>query len=1067
MWGINWREVSLAVESAASAIGPGPSASLFVTIKDDCVARTQAMFMYWRQRCKVKWDAQGDSHSKLLFASVQARKRRNYIHSLQDSEGHTYSAGPQLRQHVSDFYADLFEVNSPSLDPLLYDWSDLQLRTLSSTDQAHLMVPFSALDIRVAMFNIADDKSPGPDGFSAAFFKIHWNVVGGQVVQAIQHFFAHGFMLKDWNRTFLVLLPKELHPQLVSQFRPIGLCNVIYKCIAKCITHRMRTVLPSLISDNQNAFVPGRLMSDECLIAHELLSLVNRTRARKNIYAVVKLDMNKAYDRVRWDFLFQALSKFGFPPSWVNIIRQCVSTVSYQVLVNGEPTRSFQPRCGLRQGDPLSPYLFVLCMEVFSALLRRAEQARLLQGISVCRGAPSVSHLFFADDALLFFRVSPDACNQVVSVLSKFSAISGQIINHQKSFVKFSPNTPQDYRDFLAASLSLGQRLSLGPYLGVPVDIGRSRCSAFFGLVDIIARKLANFSSRNLSAAAKLVVINSVLVASITHVLSVFLIPKSICERIDSLCLRFWWRSSDSSRGMSLAPSSIIHLPKGMGGLGVRKTATFNHALLAKSAWRIFHHPQLLLSRIYKVRYPSLAIHPPSVCVSRPSWGFRSLAQGFQVLGQGIAWKPGAGTSIKILQDVWVSSELVAFKASAIGSDCPTHVSSLLDPRSYAWNVSVVRRLFTDAISSQILALERPTALLDDVMYWKFTLDGRFSVRSAYAMLLRQSHNVASEVSTPSASWWKRFWGLDILPRFKVFLWKLFRNALPLATLLCQRGMPVDPVCSFCHQHPETACHLFRDCPLLLQFWSVEPLRMFCPSFSLNSFVHWCVQFITNLLKAPRGLLDGFISMLWTIWVMRNQARFRSVEWDPGAFQSILAGWNLRCSEVRALSVLCRQHRVLDGSFIARAPGLYSLGFSQPDICLVSDGAWLAASNNAGLGWVLQDPVSLVRVGGGAQACVVGSALQAELTACLWGLQMVVRRGFARVLIFTDSAIMVGLLSGAQTSPISVRWLVQRLRATLHSLSGFSVRKVSRRLVYPAHVLATSARRRQLLHHRF
>ncbi|XP_056685702.1 uncharacterized protein [Spinacia oleracea] len=583
--GINWRDVSFAVESAASAIAPGSPASLFITIKDDCVARAQDMFIYWRQRCKVKWDAHGDSHSKLLFASVQARKRKNYSHSLQDSLGNTYSAGPQLCYLISDFYSDLFQVNNPSSVPLLSGTSDGSI---------------SAQDIRSTMFNIADDKSPGPDGFSAAFFKLHWSVVGGHV------------------------------------FRPIGLCNVIYKCIAKCLTHRMRSVLPSLISDTQNAFIPGRLMFDECMIAHELLSFLNRTRARKKFFFVVKLDMNKAYDHV---------------------------------LVNGELTRSFHPRCGLRQGDHLSPYLFVLCMEFFSTLLLRAEHALLLQGISVCRGTPSISHLFSAHDSLFFFRDSLDTCNQVLSILSEFSSLSGQIINYQKSFFKFSPNTPRDYLDYLVASLSLGQCPSFGPYLGVPVDIGRSKCSALFRLVDIVA---------------------------------LFLIPKSICHRVDSLSLRFWWRASDTSRGMSLAPSSTIHLPKGRDGLSIRKIGTFNHALLAKSAWRIFHHPQLLLSRIY--------------------------------------------------QDVWVSSDLVAFKLSINGLVCPTHVSSLLDSCSYTWNVDVVRRLFTNDISSQILALERSSSLMDDFMYWKFTPDGLFSVLSAYAMLLSNSHNVTSVASTPSSS---------------------------------------------------------------------------------------------------------------------------------------------------------------------------------------------------------------------------------------------------------------------------------------------------------------------------
>lgn len=113
--------------------------------------------------------------------------------------------------------------------------------------------------------------------------------------------------------------------------------------------------------------------------------------------------------------------------------------------------------------------------------------------------------------------------------------------------------------------------------------------------------------------------------------------------------------------------------------------------------------------------------------------------------------------------------------------------------------------------------------------------------------------------------------------------------------------MPVDPLCSLCHQEPESDLHLFRDCPLVLNLWSSGPLRIFCPSVSLDMFIPWCVQFVDNVSSAPLGLLDCFISMLWTVWGLRNYARFRNAIWDPGAFQGIVEGWRVRCSEVRSL----------------------------------------------------------------------------------------------------------------------------------------------------------------------
>lgn len=251
------------------------------------------------------------------------------------------SSPHDLRKLISEFYWDLYQVNFPKLDLISFDWEMLQLPVLSSSDKEFLMIPFSHFDIRSAMFNICDSKSPGPDGFSAAFFKQHCNTVGDGVVSAVRYFFAHGFMLKVCNRTFIILLPKVEHPDLVSQFHPIGLCNVIYKCIAKCITHRLRSILPSLISDSQNAFVPGRLMSYECLIAHEIMCFINAAKARRKFYAAVKLDMNKAYDRVRWDFLFAALEAFGFPPTGFTLFDNVLPHFLIRFWLMGSPLPRF------------------------------------------------------------------------------------------------------------------------------------------------------------------------------------------------------------------------------------------------------------------------------------------------------------------------------------------------------------------------------------------------------------------------------------------------------------------------------------------------------------------------------------------------------------------------------------------------------------------------------------------------------------------------------------------------------------------------------------------------------
>lgn len=176
-------------------------------------------------------------------------------------------------------------------------------------------------------------------------------------------------------------------------------------------------------------------MDDNILISHELTHIINTQKAGNRYLAALKLDMNKAYDTVSWVFILKILTAYGFPSAWVRLIQQCIETVSYRVLVNGSITVTFQPHCGLRKGDPLSPYLFLLCMDILSRMTTLRTDIRQLQGIKIGKQGPTISHLFFADDAHFFSRASESACNTINSMVTRFYNISGQMINRQKSFV--------------------------------------------------------------------------------------------------------------------------------------------------------------------------------------------------------------------------------------------------------------------------------------------------------------------------------------------------------------------------------------------------------------------------------------------------------------------------------------------------------------------------------------------------------------------------------------------------------------------------------------------------------
>ncbi|GKF32427.1 putative reverse transcriptase domain, reverse transcriptase zinc-binding domain protein, partial [Tanacetum coccineum] len=211
------------------------------------------------------------------------------------------------------------------------------------------------------MFSMSNDKSPGPDGFTAAFFKETWDIVASDVVKAVQEFFVNGNLLKELNHTIIALIPKVISPTRINDYHPISCCNVLFKCISKIISNRIKGSLNALISPNQSAFVPGRRISDNILLTQELMHNYHLDHGSPR--CAFKVDIQKAYDTVDWGFLKVTLGAFGFHPRMITWIMECVSSTSYSICINGLLHGHFRGKRGLRQGDPLSPYLFTLIME--------------------------------------------------------------------------------------------------------------------------------------------------------------------------------------------------------------------------------------------------------------------------------------------------------------------------------------------------------------------------------------------------------------------------------------------------------------------------------------------------------------------------------------------------------------------------------------------------------------------------------------------------------------------------------------------------------------------------------
>ncbi|KAH1121885.1 hypothetical protein J1N35_005045 [Gossypium stocksii] len=233
---------------------------------------------------------------------------------------------------------------------------------------------FTEEEIGSAIKMMAPLNALGVDEFPAIFFQRYWHIVGADIFTYCLGILNGDYEIGDINKTRIVLVPKVDKPENLSQFRPISLCNVIDKIIAKVLVNRISTVLGNCIDEAQGAFIPGRLISDNVLIAYEVLHSLKMKKSGKKGNFALKLDMSKSYDRVEWDFLAGIIMHLGFHEDWIILVMRCVCSASYSVSLNGFNSEWFEPSRGLRQGDPLSPYLFLICAEGFSSLIKEAKQ---------------------------------------------------------------------------------------------------------------------------------------------------------------------------------------------------------------------------------------------------------------------------------------------------------------------------------------------------------------------------------------------------------------------------------------------------------------------------------------------------------------------------------------------------------------------------------------------------------------------------------------------------------------------------------------------------------------------
>ena len=380
---------------------------------------------FLKQKSRVQWLKLGDQNTRFFHKAVKARNARSAIKAIISGNGCRIAEPEAIKEEAVGFFKNVLCVDGPSFDQEYVDniggitWSTQHLDILKGE--------ITHEEIKKAMFSIDDNKAPGPDGFSSLFFKAAWSIIGSEVVEAVTSFFKSGRLLREINCTVLALVPKVPNPETMNDYRPISCCNTVYKCISKIIAARIKQCIPDIISPSQSAFVQGRSIADNILITQELM--VNYHRNGGPPRCALKVDIKKAYDTISWSCILGILDSMGTPAFLLECIKECISTPMFSVSVNGELAGFFASKRGVRQGDPLSPLLFIITMEALSRSLSAAACNQEFQYHPKCEEI-RLTHLSFADDIFLFSGGTNSSVQIMMGELVKFEQFSGLQVNN-------------------------------------------------------------------------------------------------------------------------------------------------------------------------------------------------------------------------------------------------------------------------------------------------------------------------------------------------------------------------------------------------------------------------------------------------------------------------------------------------------------------------------------------------------------------------------------------------------------------------------------------------------------
>jgi len=809
---------------------------------------------FYKQKSRVQWLQLGDRNTTFFHKSLLHRQVRNRIHSLQDEEGNLVHDQQEIGRMASTYFEELLSAPQPMLTE---DITSFFPNSITEESKLAALMPITDEDIRAALFSIPDTKTPGPDGYNALFYKKSWDIIKADFIAAIRFFFSNNSLPRCVNATRVALVPKKEQPACMNDFRPISCCNVLYKCISKLLVIRLKAALIDVIGPSQSAFLPGRNISDAILLTQELLHNYHHNKGPAR--CALKVDLTKAFDTVRLDYIIAGLHAIGLPPAMVRWITTCITTVHYTININGELHGFFQGTRGIRQGDPLSPYLFVLAMEGLGGVIRQSIQDSDYKYHWRCK-ATQLTHICFADDLMLFSHADLNSIMVMKDSLHRFSTISGLNINLAKSSLYLS-GIDGRLRSNIIENIGIQETMLPVTYLGVPLLSSRLTHKDCIPLLERITTKIKLWTSSSLTYAGRLQLIKSVLFSIQVYWSSIFILPCETINKIERLLAAFLWRGTSlTPTGAKVAWSAICY-PLNEGGLGVKNLKTWNRAATLKHIWHLLTDKESIWTTWVNANLLRGRSFWHITMPSNPSWSWRKILQSREWCRGWFIMAIGSGSSTSLWFDYWLPEgkrlidDYSIRTLTATGLSWNAQVSDVI--KEGQWDFPRDIHALHARLSS-IPFLPKPWSA--DHCLWKGHPSGNFSIKSAWELL----RNRRPEYNIHQLLWFKGH-----IPRQSFILWLASLGRLRTMDRLQSTGIIRNATCIFCGLHTESHEHLFFECQFSSTVWQTvnDKANIHWPSLSWQNLLSWaaanCCKKTDIQHLIARLLLSTTVYLLW------------------------------------------------------------------------------------------------------------------------------------------------------------------------------------------------------------